>query len=454
MQQLTALERRAAVSLALVFAFRMLGLFMLIPVFAIYGQHLVGFSPLWIGLAIGAYGLTQAVLQIPMGWLSDRIGRHPVMLAGLVLFAVGSVVSALAESVYGVTLGRVLQGMGAISGAVLALAADVTREDQRPKVMAVIGATIGISFAIAMAAGPALASFAGLSAIFWFTAGLAVIGIFIVAFVVPKAQYQAVDSEALARPGFIWQLMKHPQLLRLNFGVMMLHLLLTAIFVAIPQKLIADNLAADHHWIVYLPVFVAAFVLMVPLMIIGMRKQQEKGFFLFAIGLLIVSLLLMISQQLWLIAAALLVFFTGFNYLEATMPALVSRIAPAGQKGTAMGIYASLQFFGAFLGGLIGGTVSGNLGATTLFALTAAVGLIWFFIANGMQIPARMQRLSYAVSVENDSAAASLLTQLSAVPGVLEATLVSNEQRCYLKVSSTGFDAAAIEALLSHQAVK
>ena len=210
MQHLTAVERRAAISLALVFAFRMLGLFMLIPVFAIYGQDLAGFSPLWIGLAIGAYGLTQAILQIPMGWLSDRIGRKPVMLAGLTLFAVGSVVAALAESVYGVTAGRILQGMGAISGAVLALAADVTREEQRPKVMATIGATIGLSFAVSMIAGPALAAVGGLSAIFWFTAALALFGIVIVLTLVPTASQQAMDSEALARPGFIWQLLRHP----------------------------------------------------------------------------------------------------------------------------------------------------------------------------------------------------------------------------------------------------
>lgn len=449
MQHLTALERRAAISLALVFAFRMLGLFMLIPVFAIYGKDLVGFSPVWIGLAIGAYGLTQAVLQIPMGWLSDRIGRLPVMLLGLTLFAVGSVVAALAESVYGVTLGRILQGMGAISGAVLALAADVTREEQRPKVMAVIGATIGLSFAVSMIAGPALAAVGGLSAIFWFTAALALTGIVIVLTLVPKTQQQAIDSEALARPGFIWQLFCHPQLRLLNLGVLMLHLLLTAIFVVIPAQLLADGLAAPQHWQVYLPVFVAAFALMVPLMILSMRRQQEKGYFLFAIGLLIVSLLLIISGGLWPLAIALLVFFTGFNYLEASMPALVSRIAPAGQKGTAMGIYASLQFFGAFLGGVLGGSISGQFGAASLFALAGGIGLIWLFLATRMQVPQRAQRLSYKVSGVDDAAAKTLVRQLSSLSGVLEATVVVNEQRCYLKVSSAGFDPQQVEALLS-----
>lgn len=449
MQNLTALERRAAISLALVFAFRMLGLFMLIPVFAIYGKDLIGFSPFWIGLAIGAYGLTQAILQIPMGWLSDRIGRTPVMLLGLTMFAVGSVVAALAESVYGVTIGRILQGMGAISGAVLALAADVTREEQRPKVMAVIGATIGLSFAVSMIAGPAIAAAGGLSAIFWFTAALALAGIVIVLTIVPKTQQQATGSEALARPGFIVELFRHPQLRLLNLGVLVLHLLLTAIFVVLPSQLEADGLAAPQHWQVYLPVFVAAFVLMVPLMILSMRRQQEKGYFLFAIGLLIVSLLLMMNGGLWSLAIALLLFFTGFNYLEASMPALVSRIAPAGQKGTAMGIYASLQFFGAFLGGVLGGIISGQFAAASVFALAGGIGLIWLFMARGMQVPQRAQRLSYLVGDVDDAAAKTLVSQLSSLNGVLEATVVVNEQRCYLKVSSTGFDPKQVEALLS-----
>lgn len=448
MQHLTTLERRTAISLALVFAFRMLGLFMLIPVFAIYGEHLTGFSPLWIGLAIGAYGLTQAVLQIPMGWLSDRWGRHQVMLLGLSLFALGSVVSATAESVYMVTFGRVLQGMGAISGAVLALAADLTREEQRPKVMAVIGATIGLSFAVAMVAGPAIAAFSGLAGIFWFTAVLAVIGMAIVQFLVPKAQIQAIDSEALARPGFIWQLMKHPQLRGLNLGVMVLHLLLTAIFVQIPQQLRLLEQLPSSHWHIYLPVFILAFVLMVPMMILAMRRAQEKSYFLLAIGLLIVSLLLMINVQLWTLAVALLLFFVGFNYLEASMPALVSRIAPAGQKGTAMGIYASLQFFGAFLGGVVGGAISGEMGATMLFALCAGIGLIWLATARTMQIPARAQRLAFSVNIQDGAVASQISAELLTLTGVQEVTVVISEQRCYLKVSPGDFDPAPVHAVL------
>ncbi len=449
MQQLTALERRTAISLALVFAFRMLGLFMLIPVFAIYGKDLIGFSPLWIGLAIGAYGLTQAVLQIPMGWLSDRWGRHQVMLLGLSLFAVGSVVSALADSVYMVTFGRVLQGMGAISGAVLALAADLTREEQRPKVMAVIGATIGLSFAVAMIAGPFIAAVAGLSGIFWFTAGLALCGVLIVSFLVPKAVQQASDSEALAKPGFILDLFKHPQLWQLTTGVLILHLMLTAVFVVVPQQLLSQQLASEQHWQVYLPVLVGAFVLMVPMMILAMRKQQEKGYFLLAIGLLIVSLLLMFSgQQLWLSVSALLLFFIAFNYLEASMPALVSRIAPAGQKGTAMGIYASAQFFGAFIGGLIGGAVSGYFGLSAVFAVAAGIGLLWLFIARSLVVPARAQRLTFALAVPDETTANFYVAQLSKLAGVQEATVVLAEQRCYLKVAPGDFDLQQAQSLL------
>lgn len=450
MQHLTALERRTAISLALVFAFRMLGLFMLIPVFAIYGKDLIGFSPLWIGLAIGAYGLTQAVLQIPMGWLSDRWGRHQVMLLGLVMFAVGSVVSALAESVYMVTFGRVLQGMGAISGAVLALASDLTREEQRPKVMAVIGMTIGLSFAVAMILGPLIAAQAGLSGIFWFTAGLAVCGVLIVSLLVPKAVSQASGAEALAKPGFIADLFRHPQLMQLNLGVLVLHLLLTAVFVVVPQRLLDQQLASDSHWQVYLPVLIGAFILMVPLMILAMRKQQEKGYFLFAIGLLIVSLLLMLGQQaLSVTVLALLLFFIGFNYLEASMPALVSRIAPAGQKGTAMGIYASAQFFGAFLGGVIGGAISGAYGGWSVFAVTAGIGLIWLLIARTLAVPARSQRLSFSLVVPDEATAKQQVGLLSAYSGVLEATVVVAEQRCYLKVAPGAFDLQQVQDLLA-----
>lgn len=450
MQPLNSLEKRAAVALGLVFSSRMLGLFMLLPVFALYGSELVGFSPLWIGLAIGAYGLTQAILQIPFGWLSDRIGRHKVMLGGLMLFALGSVVAALADSVYMVTLGRVLQGGGAIAGAVLALAADVTREEQRPKVMAIIGVSIGLSFAVAMVLGPLVARLAGLSGVFWFTALLALVAMALVWFVVPKSVQKAPMAETLALPQSLKAMLKHRQLLQLDIGVLLLHLMLTALFVALPQLLTNTGLDSIKHWQFYLPILVGSFVLMLPMMIIAMRKAQEKGFFLFAIILLISAMLTVLWQpNLIGLTIGMLLFFIGFNFLEASLPALVSRIAPAGQRGSAMGIYSSSQFLGAFLGGVIGGAVVQQFGNQALFIVLAVIGLLWLLVASTLIIPQRAQRLSLAVAVETELAAEQLAAQLSALTGVQEVTLILAEQRCYLKVSSAQFDTAQAEAIIA-----
>ena len=448
--QLTSAEKKAATALALVFSSRMLGLFMLLPVFAIYGSELVGFSPLWIGLAIGAYGFTQALLQIPMGWLSDKIGRHQVMLLGLGLFALGSVVAALADSVYMVTLGRVLQGAGAIAGAVLALAADLTREEQRPKVMAIIGMSIGLSFAVAMVLGPMIAARAGLSGVFWFTAAMAILSMGLV-LRTPKAISQAPQRETLAVPALLGKLLRSPQLMRLNLGVMLLHFLLTALFIALPQQLLALDFGSEAHWQLYLPVLFGSFMLMVPMIILSVRKQQEIGFFRLALLLLVAAALLfwLGPLQLPALALALLLFFTGFNYLEASLPALLSRQAPAGQKGTAMGLYSSAQFFGAFLGGLAGGLVASWFGLTAVYVLSALLVLGWLLLSIGMTVPAKAERLSLDLQSKSSSEVNALLQQVSALPGVLEATLVPQEQRCYLKVEAGQFDYQQLQLLQS-----
>lgn len=450
MHHLNALEKRAAFALALVFSSRMLGLFMLIPVFAIYGTELAGFSPLWVGLAIGAYGLTQAILQIPMGWLSDRIGRHKVILAGLVLFALGSVVAALAESVYMVTLGRILQGAGAISGAVLALAADLTREEQRPKVMAFIGVSIGLSFMLAMVLGPLLAKWGGLSSVFWFTLVMAVCAMLLVLKVVPVSVHKAPAAETLAIPQAIGSVLKHKQLLQLNLGIMLLHLMLTALFVAVPQKLLFSGLAAEQHWQVYLPVLVVSFLLMIPMMILAMKRQQEKRFFLLAIGLLIMAMLLIqLNSGFPALVLALLLFFTGFNFLEASLPALVSRVSPAGQRGTAMGIYSSGQFFGAFLGGVLGGVIALQADISAISLVLAVTGLLWLLIAFTMAVPPRAERLSLTVQLDSELQAARLADKLATLPGVQDVTILLAEQRCYLKVSSQQFDLEKAQHLVT-----
>jgi len=439
---LNALEKRTAVTLASVFAFRMLGLFMLMPVLAIYGQDLEGFSPLWIGLAIGAYGLTQALLQVPMGWLSDKYGRKRVIVSGLVLFAFGSLIAAMAESIYMVTLGRALQGMGAIASTVLALAADLSRDEQRPKVMAVIGMCIGLSFAFAMLLGPIVASSYGVSGIFWLTAVLALAGIVIVLTLVPTAVNRAPKGETSAVFDDIKNIVKNPQLARLDFGVMVLHLTLTAMFVVLPSQLISDGLNAEQHWQLYIPVLFLAFFLMVPIMIIAIKKEKEKQAFIGSIALMVASLmtLTLVSESSWGIAACMLGYFVAFNYLEATMPAMVSRMAPANQKGSAMGVFSSGQFFGAFLGGILGGLIASFDSAQSVFAAAALVGVIWLAIASGMVIPPRSKLVSLLSEIDSEQQAQDLAARLVALKGVVEATVVLEENRTYLKVKDKEFD--------------
>ncbi len=441
-QSLNALEKRAAFSLASVFAFRMLGLFMLMPVLAIYGQSFEHVSPMWIGLAIGAYGLTQALLQIPMGWLSDKVGRKPVIIGGLVVFAIGSVIAAVADSIYWVTAGRALQGMGAIASALLALAADLSRDEQRPKVMAVIGMCIGLSFAVAMLLGPIVAASFGISGVFWLTAGLAILGIVIVSSVVPNALNRAPKGDTVASVAEIKRLAKHPQLLRLDIGVMLLHLTLTTLFVVLPGQLITGGLAAESHWQLYIPVLFAAFILMAPLMIIAIKKQKEKQVFLLSILVLILSALglILLPTSIMSIALCMLFYFIAFNFLEATMPALVSRIAPANQKGSAMGVFSSGQFFGAFLGGILGGYLAQIGEANTVFAAAAGVGVIWLLIAWQMQIPPKSKVISLMTDLSDPHRAEQLAEQLVALPGVIEATMVNDENRSYLKVNDKEFD--------------
>ena len=439
---LNSREKRAAVSLASVFAFRMLGLFMLMPVLAIYGQELEGFSPIWIGFAIGAYGLTQAVLQIPMGRLSDKIGRKKVIVGGLLVFALGSVIAALAESIQMVTVGRALQGMGAIASALLAFASDLSRDEQRPKVMAVIGMSIGMSFAFAMLLGPIVAASWGIAGVFWLTAILAVCGIFIVTMLVPSAINKAPKGDTLASFSDIKKLIKHPQLARLNAGVLLLHLTLTTIFVVLPSQLIKDGLVAENHWQLYIPVLFLAFFLMVPVMIVAIKKEKEKQAFIGSVMVLIVS---MLSMSMWAnsvvgIAVCMLLYFVAFNFLEATMPALVSRIAPASQKGSAMGGYSSSQFLGAFLGGMLGGYVAQTTSTQAVFAAAALVGVIWLIIAWKMQVPPKSKVISLMTQLDSEEQAQTLASQLVALPGVIEATVVRDESRSYLKINDKEFD--------------
>lgn len=452
---LNKIERKASISLASVFGLRMLGLFMILPVFAIYGTELEGYSPIWLGLAIGAYGLTQALLQIPMGMLSDKIGRKPVIIGGLVVFLVGSIVAAVSDSVYGVVFGRSLQGMGAIASAILALAADLSREEQRPKVMATIGMFIGLSFALAMVLGPIIAASFGLAGLFWLTAILSFLGIFVVQFVVPNSVSKAPKGDNVAAPQKIMTLIRHPQLIRLDFGVFALHLVLTAMFVSLPQLLTLSGFAVENHWQLYFPALIGSFVLMLPFMIWAMKTGREKQVYCAAIVLMAISLALMwqFHQNFIGLVTLVVLFFTAFNYLEATMPSIMSRIAPAGDKGTAMGIYSSSQFFGAFVGGFVGGVILQFYNAETVFLAGAVLMVLWFSFAQGMSALVKSKSYSFHTSIEDDQQADTVAEQLIAMPGVIEATLVHSEAVAYLKVDEKRVDIEKVKALLRPNSV-
>jgi len=448
---LNSLEKRAAFSLASVFGLRMLGLFMILPVFAIYGTHLEGYSPVWLGLAIGAYGLTQALLQIPMGLLSDKFGRKPVILFGLVIFMIGSIVAAMSTSIYGVILGRAIQGMGAIASAILALAADLTREEQRPKVMATIGMFIGVSFMIAMVLGPIVAGYAGLSGLFWFIVILTIFAMVMIQFMVPNSVNKAPRGDNVALPQKLLSLVGNAQLARLNFGVFALHMAMTACFVVIPRLLVELNFPLAQHWQLYLPVLLGSFFVMLPFMIIGMKKQIENKMFSIIVLLLTISLFLLwfVGHNFWALAGVMFGFFVAFNYLEATMPAFLSRIAPAGLKGTAMGMYSSSQFFGAFLGGALGGIIESVFPEQDVFLVMAIVALLWFVVTLTMKPLKKSKSYSFAFNLKDESDIEEMAEKIINMPGVYEATLVFEEAVAYLKVDEKKVDLDKIKALLA-----
>ena len=440
-------EFRAALSLSSVYALRMLGLFMILPVFALYAGDLEGVTPTLTGLAIGIYGLTQALLQIPAGLLSDRIGRKPVIIGGLLIFALGSVVAALADSMLVVILGRALQGAGAIAAAIMALAADLTREQHRIKAMAVIGMSIGLSFALALVLGPILNDWVGVPGIFAITALLALGGILVVGFVVPRPVVSRPHRVAEAIPAQFGRVLRQTQLLRLDFGILMLHAILTASFVVLPLILRDQaGVAASAHWKIYLPVLVCSVLAMLPLIIMAERKGRVRPVFLSAIALLIAAELglFFLPVTLYSVVFMMFVFFTAFNLLEAMLPSLISRIAPADCRGTAMGFYSSSQFFGAFLGGALGGVLHQYAGTHAVFLCSAIGAALWLLLALSMSRPEKLSSYIYKIDGGEPEAAEQLAQRLLALAGVAEAVVVAEEGVAYLKVDKQVFDETSL----------
>jgi MFS family permease len=374
-------ELRASMSLASVFALRLFGMFIILPVFSLWAQGRPGWSLTLVGIALGVYGLTQALLQVPFGWLSDRSGRKPVIYLGLAMLAAGSAVCALAEGPAAMILGRVLQGAGAISATVLALAADLTRESQRTKSMAIIGSTIGLAFALSFVAGPWLLHAVGMSGIFALTGALALAAMAVVRFGVADVPRQPAPP----RRASMAQLLRDPELARLNVGIFALHAVLMALFVVVPVMLVRAGLAASQHWYVYLGAVGAGMVLMLPA-IIGPAAARERAVFLGAIGTVAAALATLAAgiDSPAVLVTGLVIFFAGFNVLEAKLPALVSRAAPGGARGAATGMYSSVQFLGTFVGGAAGGIVAQHAGFSAVLLGCLAILAAWLAVAWNM----------------------------------------------------------------------
>jgi MFS family permease len=395
--KMTATELRSSLALALIFFLRMFGLFLILPVFVLYAETLPDATPILIGLALGCYGLTQAMFQIPFGMISDRIGRKPVIAAGLLIFILGSVIAGNSDSIFMIILGRALQGAGAIAATVMALAADLTRDTQRSKAMALIGISVGFAFALAFIAGPVFNPLIGVPGLFYVSAGLALLAIIALFTLVPtpdKFHHHAYQDELA---GKLMPVLVDKKLLRLYLSIFILHMILMASFVVIPLTLRdLAGIDADHHWQIYLPVLVISALIMFPFLILGERYNKTGLFFT---GAVFVMILAQFGLFIWHLSTAsiitlLILFFLAFNYLEATLPALITKAAPKSKKGTALGIYSTSQFIGTFIGGLTGGFLYEHYGLDSVFIFGGIISIIWLCMLLMMKNPFDHKKLS------------------------------------------------------------
>lgn len=432
-------EKRAVLSLSLIMSFRMLGMFMVLPVFSVYAMHLKAATPLRIGIALGIYGLTQACLQIPMGNLSDKIGRKKVISCGLLLFALGSLVCAFAHSINGIIIGRAIQGAGAIGSTVLAMTADLTPDENRSKAMAILGMTIGLSFALALVAGPVINHYFQLQGIFIATFLLAIVAILLLYTVTPEPP--AIFSESITRyhNKQTSAALKNPQLLRLNLGIFSLHAILTATFIAVPVMLAHKiQLAPLQQTALYLVVLGVAFMLMLPFIIVGEKKRRLKAFLIAAISLLMLCELMLATQpqSIILIAVILTLFFSGFTFLEASLPSLVSKIAPLKRKGTAMGIYSGAQFMGIFLGGSLGGLLFQHFQISGVFMFCTVVAFIWLLAAIFMAQPPYLSTSVMSLNNNSIDHIEKIKQYLANENGVADFIISQDESLVYIKADN------------------
>ncbi|OGT30875.1 MAG: MFS transporter [Gammaproteobacteria bacterium RIFCSPHIGHO2_12_FULL_35_23] len=439
---MTRTEQIITLSLASIYAFRMLGLFMILPVFAVYASTLQLATPFLVGQALGIYGLTQALLQIPFGMSSDHLGRKPVIFFGLILFALGSILAALSHSIEGIIIGRALQGAGAIGSTITALLADLIPDEERLKAMSVIGMTIGLSFIIAMILGPLLTGMIGVPGIFWLTAVLALLGMIILSTLVPTPKRLLLHRDTEPVLNQFTKILTNLELLRLDAGILILHASLTAMFIVIPSILLQNNIPLAKQWVIYLPVLILAFMCMMPFIIIAEKKRCLKETFIGAIIILIITqgLLWLFHFNVVMIAIILIFFFAAFTFLEASLPSLIAKISPAGNKGTAMGVYSSSQFLGIFIGGVVGGSIVHYFNFKQVFMFGTLLGISWLLFAITMKSPRYLSSKVITIGLLKDRESAKVLqTKLLTIKGIIDVLVCPDEGVAYLKIDNTLF---------------
>jgi MFS family permease len=445
-------ELKSVLSIAMLYVFRMLGLFMVLPVLPLYGGEIKYATPKLIGLALGAYGLSQALLQIPFGFLSDRWGRKAVIVMGLLIFIFGSVVAANAETIYGVIAGRLLQGGGAIASTMMALLSDLTRVEQRTKAMAILGISIGISFAISLVLGPYLNRAYGLSGIFWATALLGTIGLLVILMFTPTPRKQIKNRDSGFIVSEVGKVLSFPGLLRIDAGIFLLHFNLMAGFIGFPLILQGTGqIADDNHYLVYLILLIGSFILMGPVMMLSDKSHWTKRILMTCAGLFVVSYWLIAgrSDSLWWVCGGLFLYFMAFNLLEIVFPSLLSKLAPAGTRGTAMGAYSTMQFSGAFCGGLVGGWILDAWDLSVLFWVNGLVCLVWFLSYLTMKQPLNISSRTLDLNGMDPATANQLREGLSSLEGVEEVVIIEGESIAYLKVDDNLFDDESMAALVA-----
>lgn len=455
----TPFERQATFSIAAIMAIRMLGLFMILPIFATAATHLSGANHWTIGLALGVYGLTQACLQIPFGMLSDRLGRKPVITLGLCIFAAGSLLAAGAHTMTTMIIARAIQGGGAIGSSCIALLADCTREEQRTKSMAVLGLTIGFAFSLAMVLGPLCYEWLGLSGIFMMIFVLALLALLVLWGLTPSPTRSRFHADAEPELSRLWPILCHPELWRLDVGILCLHACLTGLFTALPG-LLSHELHINSHqqWMVYLPIMFMSFLTMLPMVIVAESKRRMKGMFITAIILLLLAVpcFMIHSLQpklypLWIMLLGLWIFFTGFNALEAMLPSLVSKIAPLGRKGTAVGIFSTSQFLGIFLGGVGAGFAQHHMAPFGLWWFMGAILAVWLILAITMRKPPTWSHQMINLQGDEQMVRERILAALKDTPGVLRLSFNPADGIAYLKIESTMVAPSTIHQIVTAQ---